>query len=110
MSTLIVTDLHGTLPALAAVLAHPAAHRCDEIVSLGDHVNFGPQSRAVLHVMQTAQPQGVTRLIRHVSAVAASLGLSLGDEAAWHAADSTYPWAEPLSSPEFWKQLEATLQ
>lgn len=287
MSTLIVTDVHGNLPALEAVLAHPAARKCRDIISLGDHVNFGPQSRAVhdrltalgatfllgnheerllhpddsrfdgynwrlmrftarqmagidltglptnlrqgavlfthgtpgnlyhlvqpeevasllpslpdgvrlllsghnhtpwdvrhgprrwvnpgstgmrelplgsdaagqpgiaaflvldgeilthheaiydvsaaarafietgaaaiapemcravLHVMQTAQPQGVTRLIRHVSAVATSMGLSLGDEAAWHAADSSYPWAEPLSSPEFWKQMEATLQ
>ena len=65
--------------------------------------------RAVLHVMQTAQPQGATLVIRHVSAVAASMGLTLGDEAAWQAADHTYPWAEPLPSAEYWKQLEATL-
>ena len=65
--------------------------------------------RAVLHVMQTAQPQGATLVIRHVSAVAASMGLTLGDEAAWQAADRTYPWAEPLPSAEYWKQLEATL-
>ena len=29
------------------MLAHPAAQGCTNIVSLGDHVNFGPQSRAV---------------------------------------------------------------
>ncbi len=47
MSTLILTDIHGNLPALQAVLGTPEARRCDAIVSLGDHVNFGPQSRAV---------------------------------------------------------------
>ena len=47
MSTLVLADIHGNLPALEAVLAHPAAQKCADIVSLGDHVNFGPQSRAV---------------------------------------------------------------
>ena len=65
--------------------------------------------RAVLHVMSTAEPQGALKLIQHVSAVATRMGLTLGDEAAWQQADRTYPWAEPIPSPEFWKQLEATL-
>lgn len=47
MRTLIVTDVHGNLPALEAVLATPEARSCQEIVSLGDHVNFCAQSRAV---------------------------------------------------------------
>jgi len=47
MPTLIVTDIHGNLPALEAVLNTPEARRCRRIISLGDHVNFGPQSRAV---------------------------------------------------------------
>lgn len=47
MRVLILSDIHGNLPALEAVLASPAAQVCDEIVSLGDHVNFGPQSRQV---------------------------------------------------------------
>ena len=47
MPTLVLTDLHGNLPALEAVLAHPAAAQCTDIISLGDHVNFGPDSRAV---------------------------------------------------------------
>ena len=47
MPTLVLADIHGNLPALEAVLAHPAAQRCSDIVSLGDHVNFGPHSRAV---------------------------------------------------------------
>ena len=47
MPTLVIADIHGNLPALTAILAHPAAQNCGEIISLGDHVNFGPQSRAV---------------------------------------------------------------
>ena len=47
MPTLVIADVHGNLPALEAVLAHPAAQKCTEIISLGDHVNFGPQSREV---------------------------------------------------------------
>ena len=47
MPTLILADIHGNLPALEAVLRHPAAQKCGDIVSLGDHVNFGPKSRAV---------------------------------------------------------------
>lgn len=66
-------------------------------------------TRAVLHVMQTAQPQGASVVIQHVNATAAAMGLSLGDEAAWQSADLTYPWREPIPSAEYWKQLEATL-
>lgn len=47
MPTLILTDVHGNLPALEAVLDTPEARRCHRIISLGDHVNFGPESRAV---------------------------------------------------------------
>ena len=277
MPTLVLADVHGNLPALEAVLAHPAAQRCGEIISLGDHVNFGPQSRAVhdrlaalgavmllgnheerllrpadaefdsynwalmrwtatqmqgvdlrlptdlrrgnilfthgtpgepyhlvyppevpalldtlpedtlllsghnhhrwdvthhgrravnpgsvgmaedgqgavapflvlegdsvtryeapydvrrtlaaflttgaarvapemcrmvAHVMQTADYQGVLKLIRHVSAVAADMGLTLADESAWKAADHTYPWTEAISSEEYWLNMEKML-
>ena len=30
MPTLVLTDIHGNLPALEAVLAHPAAQACNE--------------------------------------------------------------------------------
>nr|MBR4280292.1 metallophosphoesterase family protein [Clostridia bacterium] len=66
-------------------------------------------TRAVLHVMRTAEPQGALRLIRHVSAVAAGMGLTLGDESAWKAADRTFPWAEEMSSEEYWMKLESAL-
>ena len=284
MSTLVIADVHGNLPALEAVLAHPAAQRCTEIISLGDHVNFGPQSRevhdrltalgailllgnheerllrpadsefdgynwrlmrwtaqqmqgvdlrlptdlqrgnilfthgtpgdpyhlvqpaevpalldtlpegtlllsghnhhkwdithngrrainpgstgmhelapgsaetiapgtapflvldgeevtlhaaaynvadvarafieagassiapelarVVLHVMTTAESQGALKLIRHVQKIAATMGLTLGDESAWKAADLTFPWTEAIPSTEYWTQLEKQL-
>ena len=277
MPTLVLADVHGNLPALEAVLAHPAARRCTEVVSLGDHVNFGPESRAVhdrlaalgallllgnheerltrpdaaeftgynwalmrwtarqmqgvdlrlptdlhrgnilfthgtpgepyhlvyppdlpalldalpegtlllsghnhhrwdvahngrravnpgsvgmaedgqggvapflvlegdavtryeapydvrrtltaflttgaarvapemcrmvAHVMQTADYQGVLKLIRHVNTVAADMGLTLADESAWKAADRTYPWTEAISSEEYWLNMEKML-
>ena len=277
MSTLVIADVHGNLPALEAVLAHPAAQKCTEIISLGDHVNFGPQSREVhdrltelgailllgnheerllrpadsefdgynwrlmrwtaqqmqgvdlrlptdlqrgnilfthgtpgdpYHLVQPAEVpalldtlpegtlllsghnhhkwdithngrrainpgstgmaedgkgavaaflvlegtdvtryeapydvhkvlrafidsgvhrlapemsrmvarviavaeyQGVLNLVRHVNAVAATMGLTLGDESAWKAADLTFPWTEAIPSTEYWTQLEKSL-
>ena len=65
--------------------------------------------RAVVHVMQTAEPQGAMKLIRHVSATAAAMGLTLGDESAWKAADRTFPWATTITSEEYWNQVEKSL-
>ena len=65
--------------------------------------------RGVVRVMQTAEPQGAMKLIRHVSATAADMGLTLGDEAAWKAADLTYAWTENISSEEYWNQVEKSL-
>ncbi|MGN0777821.1 MAG: metallophosphoesterase family protein [Aristaeellaceae bacterium] len=48
MRYLILADIHGNLPALEAVLASPEASGCDGIISLGDQVNYGPQSREVM--------------------------------------------------------------
>lgn len=66
-------------------------------------------TRAVLHVMRTAEPQGAMKLILHVRDVAAGMGLSLADEAAWKAADRTYPWPEDMTSDEYWSELEKSL-
>lgn len=65
--------------------------------------------RGVLHVIRTAEPQGALKLIRHVNSVAAQMGLSLGDESAWKAADRTYPWPEAISSEEYWLKVERSL-
>lgn len=43
MRCLILTDIHGNLPALRAVLATPQAASCQRIFSLGDHTGFGPR-------------------------------------------------------------------
>ncbi|WP_256205137.1 metallophosphoesterase family protein [Aeropyrum camini] len=40
MRVLIVSDVHGNLPALEAVLE--AAGRFDEVLVLGDLVDYGP--------------------------------------------------------------------
>ena len=45
MRLLVLTDIHGNMPALEAVLASPAAQGCDRVYSLGDHTGFGPQPR-----------------------------------------------------------------
>lgn len=66
-------------------------------------------TRAAAHVMLTAQPQGALKLIRHVQAAAAALGLTFGDEAAWKAADRTFPWQDAVSSEEYWNQVEKSL-
>ena len=63
----------------------------------------------MLHVMRTAEPQGAMKLILHVRDVAAGMGLSLADEAAWKAADRTYPWPEDMTSDEYWSELEKSL-
>ena len=52
MLWLVVTDIHGNLPALQAVFASPEARRCDRIISLGDHTNFGPQPREVQQLLE----------------------------------------------------------
>lgn len=52
MRTLILTDIHGNLPALRAVLATPEAQSCQRVISLGDQVNFGPEPREVLCLLQ----------------------------------------------------------
>ncbi len=58
-------------------------------------------TRAVARVMLTGEYQGVLKLMRHVSALG-----DVADAAVWRAADATYPWQEPVSSPEYWYNLE----
>ena len=65
--------------------------------------------RAVYQTMRTGEYQGVLKVVRHVIRAAGGMGLSLGDQAAWEAADGTYPWLEPLSTAEFWKRAEEVL-
>ena len=45
MRTLLMADIHGNFAALRAILSTPEAQSCGRIISLGDQVNFGPESR-----------------------------------------------------------------
>ena len=47
MKILLLTDIHGNLPALEAVLNTPQARSADRVVSAGDHTGFGPCPRQV---------------------------------------------------------------
>ncbi len=44
----ILSDIHGNLPALEAVLQDVATHNVDQIIVAGDNINWGPFSKAVL--------------------------------------------------------------
>ena len=95
------------------VVQYEAVYDVDEVlrafVESGVHRLAPEMCRMVAHVMRTAKYQGVLKLVRHVSATAAAMDLTLGDEAAWKAADRTYPWAEAISSEEYWNQVEKSL-
>ena len=66
-------------------------------------------SRIVLHTMRTGEYSATLKLIRFVAAKAAAMGLTTGDEEAWRVADALYPWAEPVPTAIYWKQLEERL-
>ena len=52
MRLAVISDVHGNLPALEAVLAHIEARRPDQVVVAGDLVNRGPQSNEVVARLQ----------------------------------------------------------
>ena len=47
----LITDVHGNLPALTAILAELDREGCDEIIHLGDVVDMGPNSAECLHLL-----------------------------------------------------------
>ena len=46
MRVAFLTDVHGNLPALEAVLAHARTQGADEVWNGGDMVGYGPQPEA----------------------------------------------------------------
>ena len=44
MKTLFLSDIHGSLPALDAVLSYYDAHHYELLVLLGDLLNYGPRN------------------------------------------------------------------
>lgn len=45
MNYLIVSDIHGCLPALERILDYYDSHPFDQLVLLGDLLNYGPRNR-----------------------------------------------------------------
>lgn len=52
MRIVCISDIHGNLPALEAVLRHARTLSPDLICSLGDQIGFGPQPREVLALLE----------------------------------------------------------
>lgn len=52
MQIALISDIHGNLPALEAVLAELEAEGIDQMVCLGDVALFGPQPRPVLALLK----------------------------------------------------------
>ena len=48
MKLAVISDIHGNLPALEAVLDHIAARQPDQVIVAGDLVNRGPQPAEVV--------------------------------------------------------------
>jgi diadenosine tetraphosphatase ApaH/serine/threonine PP2A family protein phosphatase len=102
-----ITDIHGNLPALEAVLGSAAKRRVEEIWCLGDVVGYG------------ADPDACTELVRercdaclvgnHDLAVLGELDIAAFSEAAAAAVEWT---RERIGEPalEFLRELDPTLQ
>ncbi|MFM9065836.1 MAG: metallophosphoesterase family protein, partial [Planctomycetota bacterium] len=53
MKLAIISDIHGNLEALEAVLADIAAQAVERIVCLGDVIGYGPNPRECLDIAMT---------------------------------------------------------
>jgi putative phosphoesterase len=62
MKIAVLSDVHGNVPALEAVLEDIARWQADEVIVNGDLINRGPCSLAVLRLLQKELP--ATRLLR----------------------------------------------
>jgi serine/threonine protein phosphatase 1 len=58
MRTLVIGDVHGCSKALAALLAAVAPAPRDRLVTLGDYVDRGPDSRGVLELLLPLHASG----------------------------------------------------
>lgn len=61
-------------------------------------------ARIVLHTMLTGEYQATLKLMRYVH----SLG-DVGSRESWQRADESWPWREPLATPDYWRMLEEEL-
>jgi predicted phosphodiesterase len=72
MKIAVLSDVHGNVPALDAVLADIDAWRPDEIIVNGDLVNRGPCSLAALRMLRERAPAGRVLAGNHERFVLAS--------------------------------------
>lgn len=55
MRTAIVSDIHGNLEALTAVMEDIKSQKCDRIFCLGDIIGYGPNPRECLDIVMKMQ-------------------------------------------------------
>jgi len=67
MKLAVLSDIHGNVPALEAVLEDIARWRPDEVIINGDVINRGPYSLRVLELLAEQLPQAVRLLGNHES-------------------------------------------
>lgn len=63
MKYLIVSDIHGSLPALESVLDFFDKQGCDMLLILGDILNYGPRNR----IPEGLNPQEIARRLNEMS-------------------------------------------
>lgn len=63
MKYLIVSDIHGSLPALKKVLTFYENNRCDMLCLLGDILNYGPRNT----IPEGIDPQGIAKRLNDMA-------------------------------------------
>ncbi|MEP6852105.1 MAG: metallophosphoesterase family protein [bacterium] len=100
-SVAVLSDIHGVLPVLEAVLAEPLVATADRVVVTGDHA-AGPQPVAVLDLLATLGERAV--LVRGNAdreLVAMARGTFVGDPP-----DPISPWAAAQLGPALVRLLD----
>ncbi len=99
-SVAVLSDIHGVLPVLEAILAEPAVAAADLIVVTGDHA-AGPQPVAVLDRLAALGQRAVLvrgNADRELAAVARGASIEVPDD--------VVPWAAAQLGPKHITMLE----
>lgn len=62
MKYLLLSDIHGSLPALQTVLDIYHSEHCDMLLLLGDIINYGPRNR----IPEGIDPQGIVERLNQM--------------------------------------------
>ena len=63
MKYLIVSDIHGSLPAMEAVLSFYKTFHCDKLFILGDILNYGPRNG----IFEGLNPKGIAERLNEMA-------------------------------------------